>query len=273
MIETFRIFMRRLFGAFHHYFVYPIKKRKRDNRRLSPNAQSILETEAAMVVNLLGKDRNLSEYLEIGIERGFTLEAVKIQSRTGVDPFPMFNVGKARKHMEIYQNTSDDYFSKMGNSNKFDFIYLDGLHTYEQTRRDFENSLKLISSDGFIMVDDTVPSDEFSANPNQSECYRMRTAAGLVNDGSWHGDVYKLVTIFASTPHIGLNWVTLSDLDNPKTIFWMSEGIPWIRNITENSSASEYLEIFTVSKYETVGIPERFNPVPVAEFLKRISPR
>lgn len=224
-----------------------------------------------MIVNLLGREGRFSHYLEIGIERGFTLEAVKIQSRTGVDPFPLFNVRQARKHMKIYENTSDDYFSQFDNSKKFDFIYLDGLHTYEQTRRDFENSIKLISNDGFIMVDDTVPNDEFSSNPNQSECYRMRTAAGLANDGSWHGDVYKLVSIFASTPHIGLNWATLSDLDNPKTIFWMSDGMPWIKNIAENSISSEYSEIFTVSGCETVGIPEKFNPVPVAEFIKRVS--
>ena len=271
MIKPFPIVLKRLYGAFHHYFVYPLKRTRRDNRRLSPHPEGVIQTEAATVINFLTKKRKFHRYLEIGIERGFTLEAVQIRDRIGVDPFPLFNVGNARKFMAIHELESDDYFINLKEIKKFDFIYLDGLHTYEQTRRDFENSIKLINEDGFIMIDDTVPIDEFSANPDQTECYRMRSAAGLTNDGSWHGDVFKLVSALALSAKSGLKWATLSDLENPKTIFWMADGIPWMEDFPSNSTPPGYSDVFTIYNHKTLGIPKIFNPVSVEEFVDQVS--
>ena len=52
--------------------------------------------------------------------------------------------------------TSDNYFFNNKN-NLFDLIFLDGLHTYEQTIKDIFNSLKTLKKNGVIIVHDCLP--------------------------------------------------------------------------------------------------------------------
>jgi predicted O-methyltransferase YrrM len=49
--------------------------------------------------------------------------------------------------------TSDKMFSELENV-KFDFIYIDGDHSYEQVLRDLNNSFKVLKVGGCILVDD-----------------------------------------------------------------------------------------------------------------------
>jgi hypothetical protein len=62
---------------------------------------------------------------------------------------------KFMKNMEPYTNfrhirmTSDEAIKHLIGV-KVDFIYIDGLHTYKQVKKDIENYLPLISEDGFI---------------------------------------------------------------------------------------------------------------------------
>ena len=76
---------------------------------------------------------------------------------------------------------------------KFDLIFIDGLHLFEQVLKDFINSVNHINTGGVIVIDDTVPIDEFSALPSQKDCYRLIIESGRHNDGSWQGDVYELI--------------------------------------------------------------------------------
>lgn len=47
------------------------------------------------------------------------------------------------------RKTSDDAFIDLINQ-KFDFVYIDGLHTYEQVKKDITNYKQLIKPNGFI---------------------------------------------------------------------------------------------------------------------------
>lgn len=47
------------------------------------------------------------------------------------------------------KKTSDDAFIDLINE-KFDFVYIDGLHTYEQVKKDINNYKQLINPNGFI---------------------------------------------------------------------------------------------------------------------------
>lgn len=66
------------------------------------------------------------------------------------------------KKMSKYENfehirkTSDDAINELKNM-KVDLIYIDGLHTYEQVKKDIENYLPLINDGGFICGHDYHP--------------------------------------------------------------------------------------------------------------------
>ena len=40
---------------------------------------------------------------------------------------------------------------------KFDIIFIDGLHEYDQVKKDIVNSLKFIDEKGFILIHDLLP--------------------------------------------------------------------------------------------------------------------
>ena len=74
------------------------------------------------------------------------------------------------------RSTSDQFFST--NKSKFDIIFIDGLHHYEQVIKDVNNSLQILNDNGFILLHDCLPrSIAHQAIPR----YR----------GSWNGDVWK----------------------------------------------------------------------------------
>jgi hypothetical protein len=74
------------------------------------------------LVNLLNADRLNGDYLEIGCQGNNLFDSVPATNKVGVDPVAG---GTVRK-------TSDDFFRE--NQQKFDVIFIDGLHTYEQAR-------------------------------------------------------------------------------------------------------------------------------------------
>lgn len=135
---------------------------------------------------------SLTSYLEIGLGNGGTFDNVKASQKTGVDPHPWD--AAAGKLEGVHLATSDEYFSRNWNSGaQFDLILLDGLHTAEQTYRDFVNSLHFAHAETIWLIDDVMPNDVFSAIPDQGEAMKLRKAATGSDDAAWHGDVYKLV--------------------------------------------------------------------------------
>lgn len=60
------------------------------------------------------------------------------------------------KHLEIVEQrmTSDDFFK--ANETVFDFIYIDGDHSYAQAEKDLKNSLSALKVGGLCLVDDYV---------------------------------------------------------------------------------------------------------------------
>lgn len=123
--------------------------------------------------------------IEIGVGKGASLSRVRPPTiAIGVDPEP--NVAcllKAETH--IFPETSDAFFARRGPDSLLagDFLgigFVDGLHLYEQSLRDFINLEKYCGTHSVILLHDTVPLDE----PTQS---RTRTT------DFWTGDVWKTV--------------------------------------------------------------------------------
>jgi hypothetical protein len=92
----------------------------------------------------------------------------------------------------LYKLTSDIFFAS--NKNKFDIIFIDGLHEYEQVKRDFENSIKSLSENGVIIFHDM--------NPKDTICKDGRIITGeyrakpFSQGGCYNGDCYKLAIDF-----------------------------------------------------------------------------
>lgn len=99
------------------------------------------------ILNRIIEAHGYKTYLEIGCFMGHTLERIDCGSKTSVEPYPRCKV--------THKMTSDEFFSR--NKDSFDLIFVDGLHTYEQTYRDVVNALKCLNRGGTVMMHDCSP--------------------------------------------------------------------------------------------------------------------
>ena len=76
------------------------------------------------------------------------------------------------------RKTSDEFFKE--NKNKFDIVFIDGLHTYDQVKKDILNSITCLKENGIILVHDCMPD---SLSKQAVPRYRM----------VWNGDVWKAI--------------------------------------------------------------------------------
>ena len=83
--------------------------------------------------------------------------------------------------------TSDEFFKS--NKKNFDLIFLDGLHTYEQTIKDINNSLNFINDKGVIIIHDCLPKKIW--NQIVPRIY-----------GHWNGDVWKAIVHARTYNHV-----------------------------------------------------------------------
>jgi hypothetical protein len=174
----------------------------------------------------------------------------------------------AREGVQLYSMTSDAYFTNVPNLPHFDLIFLDGLHTFQQTFRDFCNSLTCAHNRTVWLIDDIIPNDVFSALPNQREAIEFRRKSHPNALPCWHGDVFKV--IFAIHDFFPtLSYVTLAGDANPQTIVWRAprKAFEPIFNSLERIERLSYFdvlkrqEVFN-SKPEDDGFKEFFAAVP-----------
>jgi len=161
-------------------------------------------------------------YLEIGVHEGSTLAEVNCGRKVGVDPSfsPEREAVQAKvgDHVTLHEMTSNSYFEV--SQETFDFIYIDGLHHWEQVYSDFVCSLARLRPGGLILLDDTLPIDWFSMRRNKAFSIQSRRflKPKARHRHAWHGDVFKVVPLVASF-HRDLEWATF-DRGNGQTLFW-----------------------------------------------------
>lgn len=140
------------------------------------------------IINFLSNNDS-TIYLEIGVDWGETFKQVNIKNKTGVDP--AFKVDPLTLPGKCYTMYSDDFFDQ--NIQKYDIIFIDGLHTYQQSHRDLLNSIKFLNHNGVIIIDDCFPADEIAAISDVNASLKAREEAGQKGNMTWMGDVYKTV--------------------------------------------------------------------------------
>jgi predicted O-methyltransferase YrrM len=114
------------------------------------------------IINL----KKYKSYLEIGTFKNDLFSPIKCENKYGVDPVSGGNIRK----------TSDEFFQK--NNDKFDLIFIDGLHHYKQVKKDIVNSLSALNDGGMILMHDCLPRNYF---------YQAIPRSQL----NWNGDTWK----------------------------------------------------------------------------------
>ena len=123
---------------------------------------------------------NDCKYLEIGCETNICFNSIIANNKKGVDP----NSGGTIKAK------SDDFFNN--NEDFYDVIFIDGLHEYNQCRKDIINALKFLNNNGYIFIHDLIPRTWIEANVPRLQ-------------GLWCGDVWKVSFELIKTKGIDFN--------------------------------------------------------------------
>ena len=137
---------------------------------------------------------------------------------TAVDPKFRFDKREWALKMQnatFCEVTSDAFFQTCPDT--FDVIYLDGLHTLEQTLRDFANAIEFLNKDGVILIDDVIPTSYHAAMPDLKASVRLRKIREDPS-GAWMGDVYRLV-FFIETFFQQYTYATLRE-NHGQSIVW-----------------------------------------------------
>jgi hypothetical protein len=127
------------------------------------------------LLNHLAEKYNLQRYLEIGVQNtAQNFDKINCPYKVCVDPDPAANA--------TFCLTSDEYFALavLNIGQRYDLIFIDGLHTAEQVALDCMNALQILSPGGFIVCHDCNPlKEEHTIVPRPTK------------KGHWNGDVYK----------------------------------------------------------------------------------
>jgi SAM-dependent methyltransferase len=201
-----------------------------------------MEWSVRRINRLLSLTRD-QRYLEIGVSEGKTFHSIKAREKVAVDPQFLFTFRHQTNNSYYFEEKSDEFFGgEFASKNLFDVIFLDGLHEYSQTYRDFLNALKCLAPGGFILIDDVYPIDEFSFNPNPKEAIRDRElsiAPKKLQDFSWNGDVFKTIALIHDF-HSEIEYMTFWDHPSQaQTVLWCTsnrDARPHYPNITAVSN-------------------------------------
>lgn len=129
------------------------------------------------LINELIQKYGYENYLEIGCSTDACFKNIAAPNKIGVDPFSG----------GTHRMTSDEFFKN--NNQKFDIIFIDGLHQYAQVKKDIENSIAALSDNGIIILHDCLPLNFYAQLPFPS-------------GGDWNGDTWKAFVEARTWSHV-----------------------------------------------------------------------
>ena len=159
------------------------------------------------VIQALLNAKKKPAYLEIGVEHGQNFFSIKAGSKTAVDPEFGFSFTERLRwiyknpsnlNAKYYEVTSDKYFESGVGAKGMDVVFIDGLHTYQQSLKDVLNSLSILNDNGVIVMHDCNPPHKAAAHPSETkEGAVMANVPGWT--GEWCGDVWKTICFLRGT--------------------------------------------------------------------------
>jgi hypothetical protein len=127
----------------------------------------------------------MGAYLEIGCAENLLFDTVAAARKVGVDP------ARGGTH----RMTSDAFFAV--NSETFDVVFIDGLHVYDQARRDVANAMAVVPPGGWIALHDMFPRDWIEEHVPQ------------ISTSRWTGDPWKVAFELAVSPDVDFRLVAI----------------------------------------------------------------
>ena len=164
--NIFNSIIQRIYRKIYYFYLEKKYHKNSEKRILNIDWKSKNFNRIALINYLLNKYQ-YPNYLEIGCASNDLFDSLPISQKTGVDPHSGGNI----------RSTSDDFFKN--NESSFDIIFIDGLHTYDQVRKDILNSINTIKKDGWIALHDMLPRN-----------WKEQHIPYL--GGAWTGDVWKV---------------------------------------------------------------------------------
>lgn len=139
-----------------------------ENKKLKVHS-NIKLTEGNYLIKIIN-DNNFKECLEIGMAYGVSatyMLSIKDVKLTSIDPFQtiqwkssgleLLKSLKFEKNHKLIEEKSYNVLPTLLKDNKvYDFIFIDGWHTFDYTLIDFFYADKLIKKGGVIVIDDAL---------------------------------------------------------------------------------------------------------------------
>jgi len=210
---------------------------KVSSRKMPDNNQTPVHAgKAGGRINTYARRFEAAKYLAIGVIEETKFLLIDLPLKIAVAPGLRSDPGHHTQGVLCLPITPDEFFadfpihpqaslySEPDGRLAFDIIHISGMNTFEQSLLVFENSRKFCHQNTLWILDDTVPSDVFSAIPDQKLALESRKYAGGSGD-AWHGDVFKtLLTIHDFSPEF--SYCTVIDEGKPQTVLWQSQPHP-----------------------------------------------
>ena len=124
--------------------------------------------------------------------------------------------------------TSDEFFQSSCGDRKFDLIFIDGLHLENQVKKDIDNSLQHLNTNGIIVLHDCNPMKETTQYEQQVEF-------------KWNGTVWKaFVELRMTRPDLQMHCV---DCDHGCGIIKVGNQEVYSKTTLEQAKRYSFLEL------------------------------
>ena len=197
------------------------------------------------IINILIDKYKYKSYLEIGIGDGVNYNNIRCDYKENVDVV----TDETNSNLVINKMTSDDFFKL--NTKTYDIIFIDGLHTFEQTYTDILNALSVLNDGGIILAHDTLP-------PTKAH---QRDITEYVVGNEWNGTCWKAIAKL----RYERNDLDIKTINTDWGVSLIRKGVSSIYSVyIEDDSDIYSYEYFELNKHKLMNI------ISVDEFLNTL---
>jgi hypothetical protein len=181
------------------------------------------------LVNRLVADNPGGDYLEIGCASNLLFDAVMAARKVGVDP----------RSGGTHRETSDDFFRDHPDD-RFDVVFIDGLHHYAQVHRDVVNALKATRAGGWIGLHDMLPRDWIEEHVPQ------------ISTSRWTGDGWKVAFELIASPDVDFRLLAID------------HGVGVVRVLNDGAEIPDFAESLGARRFSY--LYEHFAELPIMDY-------